>query len=124
MIRGVEHIGIVVNDLDASIKFYCETLGLELEGIHELPEVKLAFVRAGDDRIELLKYSDRCSPEHEGPVSHVALRVTDIEEMVNKLTEVEGVEFLSEQPKEVFGGSKIFFVKGINGEKIELFQKG
>jgi lactoylglutathione lyase len=124
VIRGIEHIGIVVNDLDASIKFYCETLGLELEGVHELPGVKLAFVKAGNDTIELLKYSDRCCSEHEGTISHIALRVTDIERMVDKLKEVEGVELLSEEPKEVFGGSKIFFVKGINGEKIELFQKG
>ena len=53
----LDHIGIAVRDLEAAVRFYRDVLGLELE---EVPEerVRVATLRVGDVRIELLQGTD------------------------------------------------------------------
>lgn len=107
MIRGIDHINIVVTDLDRSVKFYTEVLGFAktkeayLEGAWIEQIVGLRGVRgrvvyvvapAGEPRIELLCYE---TPRGEAPAAnsqantvglrHIALRVDDLAAMVARL---------------------------------------
>ncbi len=55
--KKINHIGIAVNSLEASIPFYRDQLGMELEGseVVEDQKVKVAFLVVGESRIELLE---------------------------------------------------------------------
>ena len=57
MVKKVDHIGIAVSNLEESIKFYQDVLGLELHGTEVVEEqkVKVAFLPIGDTEVELLE---------------------------------------------------------------------
>lgn len=120
MITAIDHLNIVVTDLERSVRFYTGVLGFRLmkeaqlegewiDGIVGLKGVKgrVAYVvaPAGEPRIELLCYD---SPLGEDPVAnrrantiglrHFAMRVDDIEAMVAKLRDA-GVEVFSDPVK-------------------------
>ena len=54
----IDHIGIAVKNLDETVKYYTEVLGLKLERIEEVPtqNVRVAFIDAGNVHIELLEH--------------------------------------------------------------------
>lgn len=93
MIKNIDHIGIAVKSLDDSLPLYTETLKLELEGIEtvESQGVKVAFIMAGNTRLELLEALSPESPiakfiEKRGEgIHHVALGVDDIEARIEEL---------------------------------------
>jgi glyoxylase I family protein len=107
MIRAIDHINIVVADLERSVKFYTEVLGFRkthdvymegewIEAIIGLRGVKglVAFVEppGGGPRIELLEYRTPAGdalPENSKAntrgVRHIAFRVDDISAMAAKL---------------------------------------
>src|SRR5699024_11245032 len=55
--KKISHIGIAVHRLDDALQFYTDTLGLSLEGVEEVSSenVKVAFLRIGETRFELLE---------------------------------------------------------------------
>lgn len=55
--KKIAHIGIAVRDLEASIPFYTDLLGMTLEKMEEVEseQVKVAFIKIGESRIELLE---------------------------------------------------------------------
>lgn len=117
MISAVDHINIVVADLERSVKFYTEILDFRvlrrarLEGgwidaIVGLKNVaaKVVYIvaRDGEPRIELLHYLSPAggeSPLHSVPntigLRHIALRVTDIHAAARRLA-ARGVKLFSE----------------------------
>jgi len=127
--KQIAHIGIAVSDLDDSIPFYTHLLGLELEGIEEVKseQVRVAFLKIGETRLELLEPLSNQSPiytflEKRGEgIHHIALEVDDINERLAKLKS-EGIRLINEQAKEGAGNSKIAFLhpKSTNGVLFEL----
>ena len=113
--RGLHHVGITVKDLDASLRFYHDLLGLPLstepspwfEGPGLGPAVgvpgaalRQVCLRVGETNLELLEYKSPPS-ETNGPLpsnnlgaSHVAFLVDDIEAKKAEL-EAQGVRFFS-----------------------------
>ena len=83
MIEKIDHLGIAVRNLDESLKFYGEILGLELVGKEEVAsqKVRVAMLRIGETKIELLESTDDDGPitkfiESKGEgIHHLALRV-------------------------------------------------
>jgi len=124
MLRKVEHIGIQVRNLDRSIKFYTEVLGLPLRKRLRLNETtELAFLSLGDSEIELICKSTEYTFAKEGIVNHLAFRVDDIAGMLERLRK-HGVELVHEQPLFVEKqGTRIAFFWGPDGEKLELLQR-
>ncbi|WP_426454823.1 VOC family protein [Paenibacillus sp. S-38] len=124
MIHKLEHIGIMVSDMDASIRFYTEVLGLRLarrERIENGPELGfLSF--PGSERIEIeLVGRGTEGLSGAGIVNHVAFTVSDIEEEIARLQGL-GIRLESEGPKIILNGVKIAFFLGPDGERLELFQ--
>lgn len=87
MIVRIDHVGVMVGDLDAALRFYTETLGLEAGPIetHEQPPIRRCCIRLGDAELELIEARDpgqtmiRFLP-HRGPgIYHVGLRVDDVD---------------------------------------------
>ncbi len=131
----IDHLGIAVRDLEKSLRFYTETLGMEA-GMRETVDaerVNVAMLPVGIDesssRIELLEATDSASPiakflEKRGPgLHHVALRVDDLAAAVERLKRA-GARLLNE-PRQGAGGHEYVFVhpSSAGGVLLELIQK-
>ena len=128
----IEHIGIAVKNLEESIKYYEEVLGLKCYAVEEVADqkVKTAFFMVGQTKIELLEGTSEESPvskfiEKKGEgVHHVAFAVKDLQ---NVLTEVEGkgVQLIDKQPRKGAEGLEIAFLhpKSTHGVLTELCEK-
>ncbi len=127
---AVDHIGVAVPSLDDGLRLY-RRLGLELAGVEEVPEqgVRVAFLPAGETRIELLEPLNDGSPiarhlARRGPgLHHVALSVPDIRAAMAELREA-GFELLSDEPQPGAHGCLICFVhpRSAGGVLLELTQ--
>jgi len=117
---NIAHIGMVVKDLEVSKKFYSVVLGCEVCGTHEDDRLKIAFMKSGDGVIELIQYFNSNGPRSAGVVDHIAFKVKDIEESVEKI-KTAGVTLLFDAPKP-FKAGKIFFFQGPDGERLEFVQ--
>lgn len=126
MYHKLEHIGIMVKDMDRSVQFYSEVLGMQLKGRERLGDgAELAFLGyPGTDNI-LLELISRWRDDlpAKGNVDHIAFTVTDIDAEVERLKSL-GVEMIDNQAKNapICGGVKIAFFYGPDGERLELFQ--
>ncbi|MFZ5752992.1 MAG: methylmalonyl-CoA epimerase [Bacillota bacterium] len=128
----VDHIGIAVSNLEESLKFYTEVLGLKAEGTEVVEEqkVKVAFLPCGDSELELLESTSPDGPiakfiEKNGEgIQHIALRVENIEEALAELKE-KGVRLIDEKPRYGAGGASIAFVhpKATKGVLLELSER-
>jgi lactoylglutathione lyase len=124
MIRRVEHVAIQVRDLDRSIKFYTEVLGLPLRGRLRLNDTtELAYLPVGDFEIELVCKSTEYIYAKEGIVHHVGFTVDDVAGMLDRLRK-HGVELIHEHPLYLEKMDvHIAFFWGPDGEKLELLQR-
>lgn len=128
----VDHIGIAVKNLDESIKFYQDILGLKLQGTEVVDEqkVRVAFLPVGDTEIELLESTSEDGPiakfiEKNGEgVQHIAFKVDDIEEAIEYMLS-KGMKMIDEKPRYGAGGAKIAFVhpKSSNRVLVELSER-
>ncbi|KJS81474.1 MAG: methylmalonyl-CoA epimerase [Peptococcaceae bacterium BICA1-8] len=128
----IDHIGIAVKNLEESLSFYTDVLGLKCQGIELVEEqkVKVAFLPCGESELELLE-----STSPEGPIArfiekngegiqHIALQVENIEEALEYLKE-QGMRLIDEKPRYGAGGAKIAFLhpKATKGILLELSER-
>lgn len=116
-ISHIEHIGIAVKNLDESIKYYEEVLGLKCYSIEEVADqkVKTAFFKVGDTKIELLESTAPDGPvgkfiEKKGEgIHHMAFAVNNIEGSLQEAEE-KGVQLIDKQPRPGAEGLSIGFL--------------
>ncbi|MDC3418412.1 VOC family protein [Aquibacillus salsiterrae] len=121
----MEHIGIMVNDMDESLAFYQNILGLELRNREWLNDtVELAFLFFKDQpSVEVELVYNGNSIANEGIVNHLAFTVQSIDAELSKLKDA-GVKLVDEEPRIILNGTvKIAFFEGPNGEKLELVER-
>jgi methylmalonyl-CoA/ethylmalonyl-CoA epimerase len=132
MIKKVDHIGIAVKSLEQQLPYYTEVLKLLLLGIEEVESEKLrvAFIKAGNTKIELLEPT---SPESavakfiekrgEG-IHHIALGVDSIQDRINEMKE-KGIRMIQDEPKIGAGNAKVAFMhpKSTGSVLFELCEK-
>lgn len=130
--KKVDHIGIAVKNIEHSIDYYIHTLGLTLLAVEEVvsQQVKVAFIDAGNIKLELLEPLSEGSSiakfiakRGEG-VHHIAFGVTDIRTRMAELKE-KGVQLISDEPKPGAGGAEVAFLhpKSSFGVLYELCDK-
>lgn len=129
--KQIEHIGIAVKNLDQSVEFYTTLLGLELLGYEtvESEKVKVAFLKIGETRIELLEAIAPDSPiarfiEKRGEgIHHIAFKVDGLSRRLQFFKD-HGVKLIHEVPKEGAHGNWVAFLhpKSTNGVLLELCQ--
>jgi methylmalonyl-CoA/ethylmalonyl-CoA epimerase len=127
----VHHIAIAVRSLDEALDFWRGALGLVPEKTEEVSSegVKLAVVRAGGCRIELLEPMGSGSPvasfldKRGGGLHHVSFEVADLEAAISKLRQC-GVRFAGQAPRPGAGGARIAFVhpSAAGGVLVELVE--
>jgi methylmalonyl-CoA/ethylmalonyl-CoA epimerase len=128
---GLDHVAILVSDLDAAIRLYRDVYGLPLSEVEEVPteKVRVAIFGHGAGRIELVAPAGPDSPmakaiERRGEgLHHICLEVPDIVKAMAAL-EAAGAPVLDEVPRAGAGGAKVAFVhpKGSRGVLVELRQ--
>ena len=133
MPEKINHIGIAVNSLDASIPFYRDVLGMAFEGTEEVADqkVRVAFLAVGESRIELLEPTAPESPiarflEKNGEgIHHLAYQVDDLEAALARLKS-EGVRLIDDAPRAGAHGTRIAFLhpKASGGVLTELCEGG
>jgi len=132
MFKKIDHLGIAVDDLEAAVKLYRDTLGLNYAGQEEVPEQKVttAFFLLGESSLELLEPTSPDSPvakfiEKKGKgIHHIALRVDDVAEAIVELKK-KGIRMIDEVPRSGAHGAKIAFIhpKSTPGVLVELCQR-
>lgn len=133
MLTKINHIGIAVQSIDATLPFYRDQLGMEFLGYEEVVEqkVRVAMLAIGESKIELLEPTSADSPvarflEKNGQsVHHVAYEVADIEAALAKMI-ADGARMIDEKPRSGAHGTLIAFVhpKSSHGVLTELCQVG
>ncbi len=128
MIRKLDHVGVAVRSIAESRTFY-EALGLAVEAIEEVAQerVRVALLRCGDTRIELLEPTAPDSPvarflEQRGPgIHHLCFASDDLAGDDARLREA-GVQLLRAEPTRGAGGCWVQFVhpKSAGGVLVEL----
>jgi lactoylglutathione lyase len=119
------HTMIRVNNLDDSLKFYCDHLGMKLLRKQDYPggEFTLAFVGYGGENdntvIELTHNWGTSSYDQGSAFGHLALGVSDIYKVCDEL-KTKGVKVVREAGPMKHGGAVIAFIEDPNGYKIEL----
>ncbi|MEH7491898.1 methylmalonyl-CoA epimerase [Neobacillus sp. 3P2-tot-E-2] len=132
MIKKVDHIGIAVRSIETTLPFYTEVLKLPLLGIEEVEsqKVRVAFLKAGEMKLELLEPTSEESTiaqfikkRGEG-MHHIALGVNSIEERILEMKE-NGIRMIDEEPRIGAGGAHIAFMhpKSASGVLVELCEK-
>jgi len=115
--RGIHHLGMAVEDLDAALSTYERLFGAEVEHRATVPDqgVKAASLRVGDGRVELLEPLEADTPvgrflAKRGPgMHHVAYEVADVAAAIARLTEA-GADLIDERPREGLFGLEVAFV--------------
>ena len=127
----IDHIAILVEDLDGPLSFWRDALGLELTHVRDMPAelAEIAFLPTGGSEVELVRPTASDSGlarylEKRGPgMHHVCLEVDDIEGMLAQLKE-KGIQLINEVPKTGADGKKYAFIhpKSAYGVMVELYQ--
>jgi lactoylglutathione lyase len=124
--KKIDHVGVYVNNLEASLTFYQEVVGMEIKDQFTIADraLTLAFLGFnGSDVTELeLVYGGNPDLPNEGKVNHIAFLVDDIDVEFNRLKSLD-VAFISEEVSTLPNGYRNFFVNGPDGEKVEFFQR-
>lgn len=123
MFKKVEHIGIMVSDMDRSVQWYTTVLGFKLRQRLALNETtELAFLTVGESEIELVYKKAPFDYPLDGVVNHLAFTVTDLDAIFAHL-KAHQVTMISEAPVTAAAlGARIAFFRGPDGEKLELVE--
>lgn len=127
----VDHIAIVVPDMDIALDFWQKALGLPLAHKEEVPaqQTAVAMMPVGDSEVELVqpttdtsgmaRYMDRRGPG----LHHICFEVDDLEATLAQLRETD-IRLINEEPVTGAGGKKVAFVhpKSASGVLVELVQ--
>ena len=129
---AIDHIAIVVSDMEAALGFWQGALGLELQRIESIAaeEVEVAFLETDNAHIELLLPTGddsgiaRYLASKDGGMHHICLAVADIEAAMQRLDDA-GIELINERPRQREDGTRYAFVhpKSSGGVLVELYQK-
>lgn len=130
-IKRIDHIAILVDDMEAALTFWKDTLGLNLTALVENSneQAQIAFMPTTNSEVELVKPTTEDSGlarflEKRGPgIHHICLEVDDIESMLVVLKS-KGVELINEVPRTGEGGRKYAFIhpKSAFGVMVELYE--
>ncbi len=132
-VTRIQHLGVAVSSLEYSLTFWRDGLGLDLADIEIVDDqgVRTAMLLVGESRIELLEPTGAETPvgkfvSKRGPgIHHVCVEVSDIAEMLEKLS-LRGIQLIDKRPRRGVGGSLVAFIHpaSTGGVLVELVQQG
>jgi len=130
-LKRLDHIAVLVKDLDQALSFWQDQLGLTLDHVEKIDsmEVKIAFLPLGDSEIELVQPTTSDSGlakylEKRGPgLHHICIEVENINTMLGELKE-KGVRLIDGEPVTMDDGRKLAFLhpKSAGSVLVELYE--
>jgi methylmalonyl-CoA/ethylmalonyl-CoA epimerase len=129
-VKKINHVAIVVENIDSALAFWRDQLGLTLDHIEDVPSQasKVAFLPVGEGEVELVEPTDPESGlakylEKRGEgMHHLCVEVDDIESVLSSLNE-KGVRLINTEPVDLPGRRMAFIhPKSTNGVLLELYQ--
>jgi len=129
-VRRVNHLGVLVDDLEGALAGFRDLLGLPLERTETYADaLDIAFLPCGDTQVELIRPrpgEERNAAwlrEHGPGIQHVAFEVDDLPATLAELRE-RGVRPLGDAPLEGAGDTIIAFLdpRAFGGVLVELCQ--
>jgi lactoylglutathione lyase len=124
MVNKLLHTRMRVNDLERTIKFYQDALGLTLARRHTSPRgAQLAFLSVpnSDEEIELCQLANSPAVQVQPDLMHLAFEVENLEAFAADLKK-KGFA-LSDGPTSTGSGSVIAFIDAPEGYEVELIQR-
>ncbi len=129
MLIGFEHVGMTCSNLDRTIAFYCDLLGLTLALRKTSDRGEMVFLDTGSGMLEIACPNadisrSRDVPPHEAGVRHITFAFDDVDAMVEKC-EAAGVEVI-EAPRPAFFTEmirRVAFVRDPDGILVELVER-
>ncbi|MGD8625061.1 MAG: methylmalonyl-CoA epimerase [Anaerolineae bacterium] len=128
----IDHIGIVVRDIQAALAVYETALGLPLRETADVPDqqVRVAFLPLGESNVELVQPTAddtgiaRFLEKRGEGIHHLCIQVPDIEAALARL-QAHGVPLIDEVPRQGAHG-RVAFVhpRGAHGVLLELVEHG
>ncbi len=131
-VTRIDHLAIVVDDLEKALIFWRDGLGLEVARVEDVPEqgAEVTFLTIGDQNVELVKPTDEESGmsrylEKRGPgMHHIALEVEHLQDSLDHLG-AAGFRLIHDEPVIGAGGRRSAFIhpEGTHGVLVELYEQ-
>jgi methylmalonyl-CoA/ethylmalonyl-CoA epimerase len=117
MLGRIDHVGVAVEDLDAAIALYQDSLGMPLAHRETVEDqgVEAALLDVGEGHIELLRPLGEDTPvgkfvaKKGGGMHHVAYAVDDIDATLAQIKDA-GLELIDAEPRIGIRGSRVAFL--------------
>lgn len=131
MIKRINHVALVVDDLDAALEFWRDALGLELAHVEEVPEQQavVAFLPVGESNVELVQPTTDSSgvarflAKHGPGLHHLCVEVADLAQTLARL-KARHIRLIDETPRLSPDGKKLAFIhpESTHGVLLELYE--
>lgn len=131
-IRKISHIAVATDDLERSLAFWRDALGLAVSEVRDVSAegAQIAFLPVGESEIELVRPTVEESGlarflAKRGPgMHHICLEVDDLDGMLAQLR-AQGVELINETPRRGADGTRYAFIhpRSADGVLVELYEK-
>ena len=130
-VKQINHVAVVVQDMEKALLFWRDALGMELHELRDVPaeESRVAFLPLSGSEVELVlpttedsgisKYLAKRGPG----MHHICPEVDDIEGMISRLKS-KGVRLINEEPRTASDGQRYVFIhpESTSGVLVELYQ--
>ncbi len=130
-VKQINHVAVVVDDMDKALSFWRDALGMELHELRDVPaeNSQVAFLPLQGSEVELVRPTSADSGiakflAKRGPgMHHICLEVDDIEGMMSQLKS-KGVRLINDEPRTASDGKKYAFIhpESASGVLVELYQ--
>lgn len=130
-IKRIHHIAVLVDDMDASLGFWHDILGIEPSHVSDVPKegARVAFLPIGESEVELVQPTttdsglSRFLAKHGPGMHHLCLEVTDLRGLLVQL-KTKQVQLINDEPKVDQDGRLYTFIhpKSTYGVLVELYQ--
>jgi methylmalonyl-CoA/ethylmalonyl-CoA epimerase len=130
-VKAVNHVAVVVDDMDKSLLFWRDALGIKLRELRDVPAEKsqVAFLPVAGAEVELVMPTTADSgiakylAKRGQGMHHICLEVDDINGMMSQLKE-KNIRLINEEPHTTADGKKYAFIhpESTGGVLVELYQ--
>ncbi len=130
-IRGINHVAVVVDDMEEGLSFWRDALGMKVKELRDVPAEKseVAFLPLAGSEVELVRPTTEDSgiakylSKRGAGMHHICLEVDDLDGMLTQLKS-KGIRLINEEPRAAADGRKYAFVhpESTSGVLVELYQ--